>query len=373
MTKQNIIYSTIVSTLVGFSFLLIIQQTILATPIVALSLLLCPFIGAIITVLDENKSLKDFVRYILFSISLIVLMIFFSFLNGSEIPGITVCFSIFFTFLICFIVKWNNLSTSVLKFFFYISVFRFIYLCFFKGIPPEELFENASGGFISSVLIAYAMFIQGLDYSNNRKLDFVMPLFVLALSIYGLSRSGLLCSFLYLSIILAVTFESLNKWFKGLFLLILIAFVIYSIPYVMEFYEYSEMVTKFENKGMDLDYRDEFWRWYFSNIDLMTFVTGVDYHSYLNTMGFNDNIHNSYIKLHGTLGLMGIFLMIYILKRIKYFVKRDVIMAFLFIILLVRGFTDTIYFFTYLDFAVFYYVLEARISNKSLPARLSFF
>ena len=98
MTKQNIIYSTIVSTLVGFSFLLIIQQAILATPIVALSLLLCPFIGAIITVLDENKSLKDFVRYILFSISLIVLMIFFSFLNGSEIPGITVCFSIFFSF-----------------------------------------------------------------------------------------------------------------------------------------------------------------------------------------------------------------------------------------------------------------------------------
>lgn len=370
---KKIYLSNTVSLLVGFTFLLIIQQAISSSAIVALLLLLCPLLGAIL-VIYRIKSVTGFFKHIALSVGLIISLIFFSFFNGGKIPGITICFAIIYTQLMCFIARNCKMNIKILKIFFYVSVSVFIYLCFYEQISLTELFQYSSGGLMSSILLAYALFIQGLDYIENRRIDCIMPVFIIILSIYALSRAGFLCSLLYFFLVVCLVFSSLRKiWVKGTFLTIVILFVIMSIPYIIDYLDYSDMMMKIESKGADLDHRDEFWKWYFSNVDFYSFFTGVDYHAHLHSMGFNDNIHNSFIQLHGEIGLLGIFLMIYMIKRVVFFIRKDIILSFFFIILLLRGLADTTYFFTYLDFVVFYYLMVAKISNKRLSLRLTIY
>jgi hypothetical protein len=168
----------------------------------------------------------------------------------------------------------------------------------------------------------------------------------------------LFASLVYLATILIVGVGHIKrKNLKILLYLGLTALIMYLIATFWYLFEDSEIYSKLGNQQNNSDFggRNVIWASYFSSLSLPTFLFGVPLDESRDIAGFT-NMHNSFLLLHSQTGLYGLILIVFFLKSALKYLKYNVFVFFLFLVLILRCMFDMVYFFSMFDFAFFMFL-----------------
>ena len=290
---------------------------------------------------------------------LIVLLSFLPILRGIRIPLIAI-FLFFISILFCFlkgvfflplvyILSAPVMAKFVMKNKFYMTplytVYAIICLIFLNAARHDALdeFMDVSRNYVSIMMLYSSSLIAYIQY-RQEKIIVIWPFFVtFLLSLLAVGRSGILCSTLCLLGILIVRVSCISsKGIKIFLLLSIVSIIILSIPFLIDFYEQSEVLERIRSKGFQDMHRENILETYIDNIDITTFFTGYDYTHNRFIHSYGDNPHNSYIRLHSYLGIFFIIPIYLIFYSLAYNIKkREWIYVIPFLSILLRAFTDT--------------------------------
>ena len=100
---------------------------------------------------------------------------------------------------------------------------------------------------------------------------------------------------------------------------------------------------------------------YLANIDFYTLLIGFNYENLSIIQHLSMNPHNSFIRFHYLTGIFAIYIY-YKLCRIliKYLISNRLLLVVLSVLLL-RGWTDSLYFFSMYDFVIYYILILESI------------
>lgn len=263
----------------------------------------------------------------------------------------------------------KNISSKAILLPLWILVAYFLFLMI-TGINPNFALGDSSSSRngISVILINITVLSILIDYKNKKIPSLALPLFVFLICVWTLSRAGILCSFIVLYSSFHLRFKSKNTVSEK-FKFFLKSVLALSIPILLNLRflikEITPLIEASVGRGFSFasDERADFLNFYIDNMDMNYLLFGM----YLKGSGLfsaNSNAHNSFIQLHsltGIFGLLTIFLIIYLLLKT---LKKNFAIGLLSIALILRGFTDTIYFFDIFDFILISSLILMSISHK---------
>lgn len=276
-----------------------------------------------------------------------------------------------YTVFVSFVLIKSNIVLLPIKVVFYaISAYLIFQLMIVGALSSEVLFFSA-GGMMTTILLSIAVPVQLLDYRRNGKISLIPPIIIFMISIFCYSRTAMICSALYLIFILwAISFKTTNKKLIGIILFGTVAIIAtYEILLRWEDIVLLEIYTKFDDKGLDTDGRNDLWSYYLGEIDLIYFILGRNIDESHMIRGLA-NSHNSFIQLHSQTGVLGFVFVVYYIKVLLYYFRRDFFSFMLAIVLVIRCFFDSPYFFNVYDFALIVFLLDYKeqtlqlLSNK---------
>lgn len=250
-----------------------------------------------------------------------------------------------------------------------ISSFYIFLAC--SGLPLDSFFIGTSRNLISVILLVFVGVIYILEYKVKESYSFWPLLPLIAISILAVGRGGIICSVLLL---LCYFFSKLNNR-KRIFLFVCAVSVmtIFLWENIVTLYDNLFAKTRFAAEGLASDERDILFSIYMDNINLKTFFIGYDYYTDSFYRSLDYNAHNSYIRLHHFLGIFSLpIVFLLILSLFKLF-KRDFFLCSLFLVLLLRGYVDNIYFFDKYDFILYTLVLiglKDSTYENTIPAQI---
>lgn len=266
-----------------------------------------------------------------------------------------------YAILVSFVLLNKRVSLIPLKITFYLTAFYFYYQCVILEVLADELFMFSAGGMMASILFSISIPIQLLDYRNNGRVSIIPPIVVFIVSIYSISRTALICSILFLLInLLVISFGNKKLRILGLLFLVIVVFVSYKwILQSLDDISALEIYNKFEYMGMDSSSREDIWKVYFNDLDLGTFFLGRNVDKTHLILGFA-NTHNSFIQLHSQIGILSFIFIFYFIKSCIYYIRKDIYVFGLLLVLVLRCSFDTLFFFNIYDFAIIIFMLNYR-------------
>ena len=229
-------------------------------------------------------------------------------------------------------------------------------------------YTNASRNHISVAVLSISSYYCIVRRQNNVSINLVIPVFVLISSFISVGTAGIICSLIFLS---GYIFEK-NK--HAVIMIILIGLSIVNFPKIIDlsYAVNKDLVSKFEfERIVGGDVRYDVIDLYLSNMSLKEIFFGKPFDDLLwfvrvgNMAVWSDNLHNSYLLLHAKIGILIIpFFAIIFLALLK-LIKKDFLILFLFLAVLVRAFSDTIAFsHGYYDWSIFLIFLYAFDENN---------
>lgn len=272
-----------------------------------------------------------------------------------------------YSVLVSFVMVKKNIALWPLKLVFYIIAAYFIYELLILETNPLEIFYSSAGGMMNTILISIAIPVQLFEYRRNAKISIIPPIVVFIVSTYSLSRTSMACAALYFLAITGVfSFRTTSKKAFGyilfaVILIILTRSIINNWDNIMA----MEMYEKFDRKGIESSGRTDIWNYYFQSIDLFYFLFGRNVDQTQMIYGFA-NTHNSFIQLHSQLGILAIAFIVYFIRVVYYYIRNNFITFLLLLVLIIRCFYDTPYFFGIFDYSVFVLLLDYNQQTQSI-------
>lgn len=271
------------------------------------------------------------------------------------------------------LISYKNIRVFPIQVAFYIISAYLINRCIFQNAAFDELFYYSGNGYMISVLLSIASIIQLIEWRENHTISILPPVIIFILSFYSWSRTALGCSLLYLLVVIFFALNGKLKVNKGAVFALFIIVVAVASYYLWNkfsiFFSENELMAKIEEHGASTTGRDEIWSYYLSQLDLVSLFFGVNFENGTVFNQYGGDMHNSYIQLHATIGLVAFWVYYILIKTGKILFQRNRLIFFLFIVMFVRGFFDALYFWNYYDFAIFIYVIYASqpsIHNKEI-------
>lgn len=259
------------------------------------------------------------------------------------------------------IIKWSYLLLCS----FYISLGL-------RGLELDTYFNDASRNLISVIILTFVAIIYILEYKENMTFSFWPIIPALIVCVMAVGRSGIICSLLLLFFYLLYKINNV----KRLLLMIVVIGVLgtFFANNIADIYYEAFAKTRFVTEGMESEERELLVNTYLSNMNVKTFMFGYDYTNNPLFNFYDNNAHNSFIRLHHFMGLgFFFFIIIFFQSGIRLCLKH-VFFASVFFVLLVRGTVDCIFFFERYDFILYTFCLIANkkylYSENTIPIKI---
>ena len=241
-----------------------------------------------------------------------------------------------------------------------------ILLQILRGVNYDAILLANSRNFIS-VLLLSSLLLYYISCHDKKKPILVTPvLLYFLISIYAKGRGGIIVSgLLSLGLLLYKYSRIGNKKLKGLLGLLIGIVIIVTVFYFLQTEKYvsisiNEGFSAFKDRGIDSNGRREIWLTFLSNnkLGIIPFLFG----SNASMTRADGNLHNSFLQSYASFGIVGFIALLILI--IHAFFK-----GILFAGLLLRAFTDRVFFQgyceLYLYYFVFYHLYHRKISQNT--------
>lgn len=231
----------------------------------------------------------------------------------------------------------------------------FIYFNIFRGVDPDYILYQRSRNMVSFYALLYTIYYYIEDFRWNKKVNILPALNCSVLALLLVGRSGIIVSLLLLLFVFFYQFSFISTFSKVKRILIITAvsgvFVYTNYQLLMQLYESS--FGRFIELGVDMTGREDINQLYLSKMigDPMALIFGVSLNDPIFER-FDFNLHNSFFSAHYFWGIFSLIFFAIILKC--FFVKGNIFYKGLFVILLIRGSTDQVFFIDFMDVIIYY-------------------
>lgn len=262
----------------------------------------------------------------------------------------------------------NMISLRNIQIIYFLFVFFYSFHIFY-GTDPNTIYNQASRNLTSFIMIFLTILLLTFYYQEKNKIV-IYPLIInTIICIWAIGRTGILLSFfLLIGVILVKLFKDKKHLYskilkmkknKKYHLIILIIFLsllgvlIYSIPKIMGILA----KYRFTLYSIEHEKRFEYIFDYFKHLDVKTLLLGFNNYEVSNIFNIA-NLHNSYLSGHMRMGIMFVIALVIILMMILKGFKIQPLYSVFLVIILLRGFTDTILFNGNFDFILYYLLFK---------------
>lgn len=238
-----------------------------------------------------------------------------------------------------------------------------IILCIFIKACIEGVlndFLKVSRNYVSAYMLFNSSLLALIVYRQKHRIMFIPFLLTFIVSLISIGRSGIVCSIILLLFVIMIKLNHVASKMYKIFIYVVVAIMfIATIPIIRDFFETSQYLERLRERGLVDDIRSDMRQEYLSNINFETFVAGADYTKMSAMKEFDGNSHNSYIRMHGQLGIFAIILWGLILYSLKCHVRwKEYIYVCIPLVLLLRAWTDEILLYYY-DFLIWICIFHA--------------
>lgn len=281
----------------------------------------------------------------------LILFLFFFFQLVNQRFSMSFLF-IFSNLILAYILTVKSFSTKILLAGYYVIAFIYI-LMMMSGITLDTFMQNSSRNIVSVICLCYLAVVYFVEFNQQEKLSVIPLLLLVVISVGAVGRGGIICSFgVFWAFILSKLRH--NRILLILFLILILLSVSFFLDDIVLLYDDFIAKSRFSTEGLESSERGDLTDTYLANINFVTFLFGYNYSYNLLFIDFDLNPHNSFIRFHSYMGIFAIFFMLFLLKSAFVIsLKLDLFMGVLLIVLLVRGWVDTVYFFDRYDFIIY--------------------
>lgn len=339
----------------------------------------CISIIAAIIAIKKNKKIFKF--EIIFYSSLIILMTLSYLYNRNiDFTYILLYFQyIFITVALIRICLWKSCV-----FFYLLIIFIFYSWKIMLGYLPDDIMISTLSRNNISIYILLFCALYYISFNKKNKGNYIIALVGFVICLWSGSRSGIFSSIILLVGVVITEIERLKKLKEGIkkikYLLMQLAAIICIVVIVhfvinnsnfLESVFYMFRIKNSSNafgEGIIYDIRFMIIRDYLNSVlcNMKNFFWGAPYKSIDLIQWLQGNPHNMYISLHSHFGLVGFVLIVfYSIFSLLFFLKANRLYFFVFLSVLVRGFSDNAGFFGIYDPIVFYFIFYAIITYKN--------
>lgn len=317
--------------------------------------------------LSSNKS--TMVTVITFMIFLLVFIL--SFLRGTGFGIISYCIYTLVGVSISLFILNKRFNIPILLVAYSVISLYLIY----KGINSISNFYNSdeaffpgtgsSRNYISVLLLGLSGVLFLIEKKQGVKPTIWLTILCLLASFVAFNRSGIICSLLLVILIVYNRYKNIMVYGSVLMLLGLFFYVF--IYYFGDIIDYIEIIDNLNEKG-DTSYienpRYELLNAYISQLDLTKIILGQNLSKISLISAFNNNPHNSYIRLLSTCGIVAFFYVYLTIKAILWYRKNDMLLLGIMLILFLRAWFDIVYYGSIYDFCIFTFMLFPLFQKK---------
>lgn len=255
-----------------------------------------------------------------------------------------------------------------------VIMFRFIVVGLF-----QRVYIVSSNNFISVYLLLPTVVYYTLLEKRKKTFELYTAFFVWCVCLLGLGRGGILCSSLLLIGLCCYKYKDSKTNIRLLVVGIVFIAVVALIPFLsLILYRFSslEVLSMFRQKGFESHSREEIWQNYLKQATKTGFnvIFGGNNAHTIAAQQFNGNTHNTFLNIHvhnGIIPLIIFFVMI-IINTVQAIEKRCWIYCLCTYVVLLRGFTDMIFWLN-LGTPVFFYLLLYHFNSDSSQKEKVFF
>lgn len=256
-----------------------------------------------------------------------------------------------------------------------------VLLKIFQGISFNMILLANSRNYISALLLTVMLFYY-VSCHDKTKYFLVTPAIIsFLISIYATGRGGIISTgFLAGALLIIKIREIENKSLRRLLIFILIVVAIVTLVYLTgigetKFQDFLQKnFSRFYLKGAGDTARSDIWNAFLENNkrSIVSFIFSSD-----TTLARSDgNLHNSFLQSYASFGLMGFMIVVIMTFRslIIGIKERDVLLTILFTTLIIRAFTDRIFFQGYNEIFLYYFMFYwdiHRFERKTVSNRIS--
>jgi hypothetical protein len=268
-----------------------------------------------------------------------------------------------------------NLNFKILRLLTYGLLIFFFYHIILRNDPNEVFLLVSRNGLTLHLLIILSLYTISL-VQNNCRVDYLAIFLSFIVSIWTLSRSGVL-SFLVFFIVSLFNLvgKKQKKSQRRAFLLVLIVvlFMIIFIRGLSETYILNSFINRLENESIN-NIRIEMLIQYLTHIlnNIGDFLFGGRFSDIGIIRAYNNNPHNSYIHLHSQFGIFGSIMIFFllILSLFSNLKSKNYIILAIFGAIILRISTDTFAFSGVFDFLIYYLIIITVSKNDLIRVKL---
>lgn len=255
----------------------------------------------------------------------------------------------------------HDRKSKVYELLFYLVAGLVLYRIYVMKIPISRIIQDGSSyNYISINVLFFFMMASITRIAENKKISVLQSLVYLVVAISAYGRGGILSGLILIfGLVLFSTLEKSSKW--KLLLLVIIGLSIVAISlYWDELLNYllinhSAFVGKFALRGFSDSSRIELWSAFISNnkASMKGLLLGSD----PGLVRVDENLHNSFLQMYSSFGVLFFLLNIVLtVITIKYYFANNHWKLLLFLVLVIRAFTDRV-FYHGINECIYYYFL----------------
>jgi hypothetical protein len=244
------------------------------------------------------------------------------------------------------------------------SLSGFFFILMLAGVGAEFALGKTSYNGISMVMLTACISLYIILGMEKKKLD-LKPAFInMLISIWAIGRSGIIASFVLFFGLCLVRSRAKAKYAYILIISLIICYLYLDdlLALATNYSFFRNGAINFLAKGrlMDLEVSSRWALWtnYFNNLDIFRVIFGVNVETdpFPTEINHLFNYHNSFIQLHLQTGIMGLITMALIIIALFKFFWTNQVYFVLLLALILRGMTDSIFFFNRFDFIPFFFI-----------------
>lgn len=308
-------------------------------------------------------------KYFLLMSTLSILSIFIFVLRGFYNNASLALYFFFLPMIVSFY-KEKFIGYKIHKFILF-TFLTFIVVQLIRGYGFNEMMLGRSRNMVSFYFFLYTIFYYIEKYRYTDKVEFWPALLSMIISLASIGRSGIITSFLLLFVIAIYKLNKAGFLSKLKYIVLSVMLMVISIAFFKNqiLILIIQSLARFEEQGVESGPRTWITNIYLTRMtsSLSNFLIGFPLNHDAFVL-FDYNLHNSFLSLHYFFGVFGLIIVYLIIKSLL-FVKGKLLYKSFLCLLLIRGFTDQIFFINFNDIVIyllFYLILDKKELNKTL-------
>lgn len=243
---------------------------------------------------------------------------------------------------------------------------RYLQNFYYFFFVPEDLkisfFAFSSVNYISVFLLSMIGILFYQARIQGEELPILPVIIFVILSVLSKSRMGMLVSLICLLFVYFMRGNQRVSLKKILFITITVFITFNIISYIFNSIGIEGLdflSDKFVNRSRNYseDTRSIIFSDYLKNINFETFILGVDVPRYV-----YDSTHNSLLNMHYHFGVLSFVILYYMCKSLLFYWKYERVLFYTFLLLLMRAFTDDMFFVNNFDVVAVSFIMTPYIA-----------